>query len=92
LRTQLTSPRVPTTQRRPLTSTTATAVVRGRPVLRPRMVMRVLGPIGIPRPIKRRATVSKTRTNLGARVIASAFVTSGGPHSTLIWSELDEAI
>jgi hypothetical protein len=46
LRTQLTSPQGANTQRRPETSMIATGVVRGRPPLRPRIVMSPLGPSG----------------------------------------------
>src|SRR5262249_56157924 len=48
LRTQLTSPQGAQTQRLPEISRTATAVVRGRPLFRPRMVTSRLKPSGTP--------------------------------------------
>src|SRR5215470_18744148 len=52
LRTQLTSPQGAQTQRLPEISMTATAVVRGRPLFRPRMVTSRLGPSGTPAAIR----------------------------------------
>src|SRR5207253_1489151 len=65
LRTQLTSPNGLCTQRRPLTSTSATGVVRSWPLLRPRTVSKALGPSGVPIRSRRLAIGLKIDTKAG---------------------------
>src|SRR5437660_10628116 len=67
LRTQLTLPNVPITQRRPPTSTSATGVVRTWPDLRPRTLRRALGPISGPRRSRRLAIGLNSGTKRGTR-------------------------
>ena len=55
------------TQRRPPTSSTATAADRGSPDFRPRTVRMTFGPIGSPRRNRPRRRGSKVRTTHGGR-------------------------
>src|SRR5215471_632190 len=77
LRTQLTSPQGAQTQRLPEISMTATAVVRGRPLFRPRMVTSRLGPSGTPaanrnwRIRPKNLTLRGTRAALTIRLLIS---------------------
>ncbi len=62
LRTQSTSPNGAQIQRLPECSTMASGVVRGRPLVRPRMVTSTLGPMGVPARSSRRAKTLKNGT------------------------------
>jgi len=105
LRTQLTSPQGAQTQRLPEISMTATAVVRGRPLFRPRMVTSRLGPSGTPaanrnwRIRPKNLTLRGTRAALTIRLliswlllvpIRSAFHTSRRPRRRGRDRRLDE--
>ena len=68
LRTQLTSPKGAIRPRLPEFSAIVTGVVRGRPVLRPRIVRRTSGPIGTPAASRGLAMKLKKGTHEGTRV------------------------
>src|SRR5919202_1263045 len=66
LRTHWTSPQGAQTHRRPAPSMMANGVVRGRPLFRPRMVTRALGPSGTPAATRTFAIGPKNVTHAGA--------------------------
>ena len=66
LRTQWTSPHGAQTHRRPENSTIAIGFVRGRPLVRPRMVISPFGPSGTPARSRNRASGLKILTHHGA--------------------------
>ena len=77
--TQWTSPHGDQTQRRPSRSMIARGVERGSPLVRPRMVIRALGPMGTPARRRRRAIGLKTVTQ---RWGAAAVLDPGGHGET----------
>src|SRR5438445_3658286 len=84
LRSQLTSPNGAISQRLPALSTTVTGVVRGTPVVRPRIVISTFGPIGTPAFNRSRATGLNSGIQAGTRVDLSGL--GNGHLPSLPWS------